>query len=317
MYKSIQELKGQNGQPFKDIVKVRQFSLREKSNGSGKFGMATIQDTALEQFECRIWDEELSILLLEEYNKGPLYLHISGNTNIYNDNFQLVLTQAKRVTDIDPMLFLTSDYNGEEEWQTVLNILKGAVSEKGIETMRQLFLVEPTLFERFKQEFSARFHHDSVLHGLIAHTRKMIQIGLVIEAQQPSLFDTQDKIDLFYIGLLFHDIGKVKEYNLGDATDISFVSHRYLGTELIAKRKEWLIEQYSEDWYYHFVAILLQHHGEYEERPKTPFALLIHYIDGFETQCQTLTENMKKNEADKTFRMNCGSYSTYITKPTF
>ena len=313
--KEIREVKGKNGEPIIDIVKVIDISIR--TGKRSKFATGLILDTYGNKYTFNCWDEQLSLKMDSLYHSGELIGEVSGNTNIYNDNFQIVIDKLNFEIDVDPSIFLQTPYNSSDIWNEVNRLIHERTSEKAQGLLNTILTAKDGLFKRFLEEFSAKSHHDNVRHGMIAHTTKMIEIGSVIQGQHAALFSTQDQIDLFYIGLLIHDIGKTIEMFNGQYTPNSFVSHRYLGAEVVSIKKEAIIQAYSEEWYYHLVAIIMQHHGHFEERPRTTMALLIHYVDCFEAQITNLDEKVRESEDTPVITGKFGEDYLHLTKPTF
>src|SRR5690606_9922829 len=133
------------------------------------------------------------------------------------------------------------------------------------------------------------------------HTTKMLEITDLVMQQQGNFSQESDNIDLIYIGVLLHDIGKTLELKDGVYTDISIATHRFLGAEVLFSYKESIVSKYSELWYYNLVSILTQHHGKYEEKPRTVFSYIIHLVDNFDTQLTIMKEKVDSTESGQTW----------------
>ncbi|MFS1019821.1 HD domain-containing protein [Enterococcus casseliflavus] len=313
--KEIREVKGKNGEPIIDVVKIIDLAVR--SGKRSKYATGILMDTYGNKYTFNCWDETLSLKMQDLYQVKELVGEVAGNTNIYNDNFQVVIDKMNTEITIDSSIFLQTPYNANEIWSDVNSLIHTKTSEKAHAVLNMILTSKEGLFKRFLEEFSAKSHHDNVRHGLLAHTAKMINIGSVIEGQHPNLFKTQDQIDLFYIGLLVHDIGKTLEMYNGQYMANSFVSHRFLGAELVTEVKTQIVDTYSEEWFYQLIAIILQHHGHFEERPRTPMALLIHYIDSFEAQVTNLDEKVQESDDTPVINSVFGDDYLHLTKATF
>lgn len=102
---------------------------------------------------------------------------------------------------------------------------------------------------------------------------------------------------------MFHDLGKIREMNLGVYQNCSKVTHRFLGIEYLAQLKEMIVTSYSEEWYYDLVSILLQHHGEWGDPCKTLVSYIVSKVDLFESQMTLIPQLLN----EKLFMGSSGS----------
>ena len=107
-----------------------------------------------------------------------------------------------------------------------------------------------------------------------------------------------------------HDIGKLQEMHLGVYTKESFVTHRYLGIEMMPKDK--IVSLYSEEWWLKLVSIFLQHHGEFEDKCKTKEAYIVNQADLLDANMTFLIQSMENpiiSEAGKRVKVD----NTFLT----
>ena len=110
----------------------------------------------------------------------------------------------------------------------------------------------------------------------------------------PNIVQVVDN-DLFALGSAIHDIGKIYEYTNGIIQGSGLiVSHHTFGVELLTKHKEFIISKKGEEFYYRLLAIIEQHHGEFEETPRAVEAFLIHMVDYLESSFQAIDESYEK-----------------------
>jgi 3'-5' exoribonuclease len=195
--------------------------------------------------------------------------------------------------------FIPVIYDKEAYWGAALSILKANLSEKGMGVLEELLLKNQELVERFKTEFSASNHHDNCLSGLLAHSYKMlVMLNTMLPMYKSVLAEDgenpDDRKDLLYIGTFLHDIGKTKEMEYGVYTQNSAVSHRFFGAELVAEHKESIIGVYNEKWYYELCSIMLEHHGEFADPCRTWAAMIVHWLDVFESRMQGFIQQKEK-----------------------
>ena len=75
----------------------------------------------------------------------------------------------------------------------------------------------------------------------------------------------------------------------------SFVSHRFFGAEMVEEHKDYIVKQYGEEWFYHLIAILLQHHDQFGDPCRDVYALIVHKIDDIESSLTNLSQEIEQN----------------------
>lgn len=286
------------GTAFEDVVNIKSFEIKVASNGSS-FGKGVIADKDGRVLPYKIWDKDIISSMDKVFNtsEGLSIVTVGGSLDLFNNTVSVTVKSIKNApADLNVQEFLETKYtqsDANKYFKEMHTIYGQHVSEAGrklISTVMASKEFGTQNATRFLSEFAAIYNHDNAAHGLIAHTSKMMSIADLIRAQHPQLFTTQDDIDLLYIGLLFHDLGKTRTYMMGKATDLAFVDHQFLGIEMFSQFKPQIIAAYSENWYYHLTAILLQHHGVWGARPQSVMAYVVHLVDMLDAQMTTLEE---------------------------
>lgn len=258
----------------------------------------------------KAWDMSMAFKSLESYDLEGKVVYISGNWDDYNGQLSIILdsvTFNDELNGINPMDFLPVKYDTNAYWEGLKGIVGKCVSEKGMAIANKVLFENPDLAEEFKNEFAAKSHHDNCRGGLLAHTYKicyMMQVTLAIYK------DICDR-DLLMLGCLFHDIGKVREMNMGVYQPCSKVTHRFLGIEMLDK--DLIVKTYGIDWYYELVSIMLQHHGEYGDPCRTVSARLVNLVDEFEAKVMLLKQSVDNSENCGVINVD-GAYLSYMPK---
>lgn len=310
---SIKEAMNQQNIKVSDIVMIKDLDIKEMA-GNRKFGLGYMITTEFVKVPFKIWGQDLIDQLSVQLEEEQMVFNITGKTVIYKESFEIHLESLSKDSSMTMKDFLSSPYNKESYTRYLLNVMDKQLSEKGQVVFNGFIKNQPDVMERFYDEFSAKTFHDNVLHGLLAHTSKMLMLAETSIRMYPHLFSTPESIDLLFLGIFFHDIGKIKEMKYGVYTDISFASHRLLGVEIVSEEKELIVTQMGEAWYYQLLSVIMQHHGEYEERPRTPMSMIVHFIDSYEAQMTGLNEKMQETEGVKTIKYPLGSKLAYLTK---
>ena len=255
----------------------------------------------------------------EEYSNTPIL--VTGTVDNYNGNGSITVDDVVAVSEYTPDQFLEQRYNVDAYYDAMINLVKSNVSDKAWGIVDKIFTNEE-IKKSFKTEFAATSYHDNCKGGLLAHTYKCLSLlnwtltmykQLTCVPTENGLELSQDRKDLLFLGTMFHDLGKIREMNLGVYQNCSKVTHRFLGIEYLAQLKEMIVTSYSEEWYYDLVSILLQHHGEYGDPCKTLVSYIVSKVDLFESQMTLIPQllNEKLSMGSSGSRINIeGSWLT-------
>ena len=139
----------------------------------------------------------------------------------------------------------------------------------------------PGLIDSYSKATAARAMHHAFIGGLLLHTYEMLKLlHLFVKDRQGAL---PFKVNTLHclIGVLYHDFGKLREYNGFDYTEtIALTPHCILGAEEVEKRYSDYFEPRDIQLIQH---IILSHHGKPEHGaacvPATLEAFLVHTLD--------------------------------------
>lgn len=237
--------------------------------------------------------------LQNSFNDGDFAgraMMISGKADMYRDNLEITLDSGVLVQEeLDPSLFFKS-VDVQSLFGELNNFVTANVSPRGREVIGAVF-GNKEILNGFAYTWAGKKMHDAQTGGLLNHTFKMMKIAHALVDNDPRLA-TDDWKDLLYIGILFHDIGKIKEIKQGgEYTDISFITHRSLGMEIMYEFKDKIIALYDEKFYYQLQAIIQGHHGEYGDAPTTVWAYIIHLIDMLECNVTGFLDRHENGES--------------------
>lgn len=248
--------------------------------------------------QFKAWDNSSAFDILRNSDISGCVVDISGRWSEYNGNFSVILNSVTVNAGVQASDFMPTKYNIDAYTESLKDLILKSCSEKGYVLACEMLFNNDELMNTFKVEFAARAHHDNCKGGLLAHTYKVCSLVRVALNMYDSLWHgDSDLKDLYILGALFHDLGKVREMHLGVYQKEQVVNHSFLGVEMLNKSR--IVELYNEDWYYYLVSILLQHHGEYGENPKSICAYVVHLIDCLDAYvtdiCQTLERGIDKD----------------------
>ena len=269
------------------IVLLKNYSKGATSSGKPKY-IGTI--TNIDEANFNVWNNSNAYEYFDSLPSGTgshvvlIYYALS--------KYGLVISRIEKVEGYDPDMFVSHKYSEKEVASEFVTTLKASdISEKAFSVIRAVLHTGTSdeVITRFAKEYAAYSHHDNCASGLLAHTTKCIRIYNGVKGAYPFLSDAMTN-DLMVIGLTLHDIGKIYEMRDGVYQKTSFVTHRGLGLEHILPYKGLIVELYGEEFFYMLCSIILQHHGEYGEAPRTLYATLVHMIDDMEAQLTSISE---------------------------
>lgn len=304
---SYLELKGVdlsvNGVYCNGIVRVKSVSLGVTKKET-LYAMGKLLDKNGDEVEYKCWDSDWSKLLnnvFSERNKQnqQLLLDINGSTNVYNGQTSIIIKDSSEILEVQEQLnevfsgVTDEDKHNSVEWFNHLKgVLQNNLSKTGQSALKAI--LDKAILKKFASEYAAISVHDARYGGLVHHTTKMLELLELIMKQNNNFGLNQKGIDLMYLGITIHDIGKIYEYQLGDKSNKYYVQHQALGIEYLVGLKDSIIELYNEDFYYQLMAIINQHHGKWEARPHTVFVYLIHLIDTLDASTTYIADRLEQ-----------------------
>lgn len=274
--------------PVRGLILIKDYKRRQTKKGGYYLDGISEQVGSL---PFKVWSNSNAFDKMLDSDYTGEIVYISGQTNLYGGTLSLTIDDIASAdmtgSGIEEDDFFFSKYNGDALLKSLVVKMKKSVSE---DTFKVFEMILTPIMDRFKREFAAKGHHDNCKSGLVAHTYKVLTLAKMIELY-PEILRFEGDMDLLYLGCAIHDIGKVLEYTNGVVVGTGMiVSHHTLGVEMLFGLKDKIIEIKGEEFYYRLCAIIEQHHGEYEESPRTIEAYIIHKIDCFESQMQYLNQ---------------------------
>lgn len=277
-----------DGTRFETVALIKSYEVRPTKKGTKYIdGMLEIKGSvAFKVWSGGTFDE------LDKYDYCGSICKISGVVNEFNGTKSVILDSVIALQEgvYNESDFFEDRYDIESYWNAFNKVIKNSCSEKGVLIFNKVIgIVE----ERFKVEFAARSHHDAYKGGLLAHTYKETLLMSKVVKLYKSIVEKLNT-DLLILGCALHDIGKTMEYTNGSIIGNGLiVSHHTFGVEILHSCKEYIVGVYDEEFYYRLLAIVEQHHGEFEETPRTIEAYLVHLVDNLESKFQSINESLE------------------------
>lgn len=284
------------------VVLIANYAVKTAKNGS-EFIDGKIQSGVSVRF--RAWSSSRAFSILKEQQLANHVCTIHGRVDEYQGNCSVIIEDLQEEAGYTIGQFMPELYDTEEWFLSLQENSCQMLSEKGRDLLDRVLYQNEILVSRLKEEFAAMSHHDNCKGGLLAHTVKMVDFLPIVFNNYPVLIsekdatgqwaESPDKKDLLVIGCILHDIGKTREMEYGVYQPGSFVSHRFFGAEMLEEHKNYIVDRYGEEWFYHLIAILLQHHDEYGDPCRDVYALIVHKIDDLESGLTNLSQEIDQN----------------------
>lgn len=222
----------------------------------------------------KIWDSIYAEATHRHVEVGSV-VSVSGVVSIYNDAIELDVKEISLNEDIDRKEFYKTA-PVEQLVKELTNALNENLTKSALDVANKVILKNPDIMYAFGESFAGKVQHDAQVGGLLNHTLKMINIGLTILHNDDRLKPYSDTL---LLGILFHDLGKIYEMDFGKYTSMSFVTHRTIGVEILNNYKAYIIDTVGERMYYDILAVIIGHHGDWGDKPRTICSYITHLID--------------------------------------
>lgn len=297
------------------VLPVYIVSATEKKDKTGRaYLTGELKDKSL-TVRYNLWDSDNVSCPLP---KAETYAKVKGRVESFNGKKQItILTLTTLAPDaVNPNDFKkTSSQDIEEMWKTFTRLVN-SLEQPVVKTIANHFLQDQTFVKALKYAPAGRQVHNAWIGGLLEH---LLVVGTFCDAcvQYYNAHGYANKLqrDIALFGALFHDIGKVWEYDYTSpeikvTTVGELQGHIHIGSRTIADVAEKYYPNPTEDEQrviQQLIHIVLSHHGTLENgspvNPKTPEAIVVHYLDNMDTKMMNAFENIAACSTEFTDRI--------------
>ena len=274
----------------------KEYIVTARSNQVAKNGShyANLKVTAQkgESFNVTVWD-------LGE-NEGP---HIEDIITLDLDALKSIkfpkmadfgwFRNSRKATADDPLYQLIPRPIDKEDWDLCINHMLDFCNDTAL--MDFIQQERDNLYEQYRNQTAATLLHHAFKGGLLNHTYELLHM---LEGLYPTLPPL--KLERCIIAILFHDYGKLKEYdeNMEGTKYMYLMGHTYISAHVLHNKLN--ASGISNEETIRIVHCVLAHHGQLEYGspvvPCTQEALVVHYIDNLSARTYACDEtaNMEK-----------------------
>lgn len=288
------------GKHIKDIYIVKKHSFKQSKSGSTYLDATLMDKTG--SIPVKMWDVADNP---PEISDGG-FVEATFSTEEYNGTLQGKLSSIKKVSKAEMP---------DGKLKELVPCVEGNIEEMFEELISKLRNLDApnykdfaiSMLEKCKADFvcypAAKSVHHSEIGGLLLHTLEVVRI---IE----SLYDAMPCFDkeLCMVAGALHDIGKIREYTLGETGLVSeysvkgqMLGHIYMGaTQIGVAAKQYGVE---DEYVMLLQHLILSHHGQLEfgspVKPETIEAYVLHEADMISSHMQIYNDAIKDVEPGK------------------
>ena len=188
---------------------------------------------------------------------------VSGVVQEYNGKPQMIVEKLTACTDMAPDQFLPVTSRDRGEMVGVIDEEINKTQNVHLKVLLDTFWNDPDKRDKYTNFPAAEYVHHGYVGGIVEHVYEMLEMSRPFLKLYPQL----DR-DLLFVGIFFHDIGKLEELDIVGATIIrtregKLVAHIGQGLiimhDLINK-----IPDFPEDLRIKIYHLILSHQGELE-----------------------------------------------------
>jgi 3'-5' exoribonuclease len=174
--------------------------------------------------------------LAGQFERGDL-VWVAGRVERFRDELQLDVKAIRKAAaeDADPAEFLPVAYRDLDELDGFFEHLSREVHDTDYARLLAAFVQDRAFRADFRRAPCSRAGHHAFLGGLLEHS-----VGVATLAHELCLVHPGLNPDLLLTAALLHDVGKVREFDLGAEIALSnqgrLIGHVVIGERMIAER---------------------------------------------------------------------------------
>jgi 3'-5' exoribonuclease len=223
------------------------------------------------------------------------FVAFSGSVKSFRDQLQLSIDNCRETTEDDrsrgfdeSKLIPSTREDIGDLWRRLTGLLEANVCRP---ILRRLARETLELHgAELREHPAAKSMHHAYRGGLLEHVVSMAELAVRICGHYQDV-----DCDLVILGVLFHDIGKLRELGAMPANDYTLegrlIGHVVIGRDLLRDRCR-AIEGFPEDLQLLLEHLVLSHQGKKEfaspVEPMTPEALVLHFVDDLDSKLNQL-----------------------------
>lgn len=243
-----------------------------------------------------IWSDSIPNIEKGCLQKG-LVVMIDAKGEDFKGNIQLNISKMSKVSEQYIEDFIEGSQFSADELTDKLNKHIATIKTESLSKLIEKLFSDPDIKLKFTFFPAAEYIHHAFQNGLLEHVIEMLDLADIMKT-----FYKDADYDLIKTGIIFHDIGKIYEFDRVGVTmqrtvDGYLIGHLIKSYEALLDASKGILDDKTLLALKH---IVLSHHGELEfgspVRPATLEAMIVHHLDQLSSQTRSI-ERMEKNSA--------------------
>lgn len=266
-------------------------TVKSISGGRSTIMLATLRDET-GSIGAKIWNYDGPVTS----NDAGNVVYVEGVVGEYNGALQATLSEFRIASKEEfsgvKGLVPSAPDDATDLWKVIYNA-KDSIQDPDYKKVCCKLLS----LEEFREIPAGKSVHHAFLHGLLMHTATMAKAAMALA----DIYGGFINRDLLIAGVLLHDIGKIKEFDLSPlglvsqySTEGQLMGHLVIGAQMVADAAKEI--EMPADKALLLQHLILSHHGEPEYgaavRPTCAEAFLLHNIDVMDARMETYREQL-------------------------
>jgi len=279
----------ESGDTVQGFALVTRKEVREDRNGRTFVDMVVADASG--SMSAKVWAD--SQALAAEFEAHD-FVALRGSVKLYREQLQISIDECRRATPEDrrygfdeALLVPSTREDVDDLWRRLERAMAEVRRPELARLARHALEVHGP---RLREHPAAKSIHHAYRGGLLEHVVSMAELALALTGHYRRL----DR-DLLLLGVLFHDLGKIRELGAMPANDYTLegrmVGHVVIGRDLL--RESCLaLGDVPDELQLHLEHLVLSHQGKKEfaspVEPMTAEALALHFIDDLDSKLNQL-----------------------------
>lgn len=290
----------QVGEKVDCFYRLCSIEKKNKKDGNAYLSLQLMDKTG--KIYAKIWNNAEQFY--KQMQEGGIY-RFTGIVNEYLNQKEI---RVEVVTPLSPQdegieesdYVIQASFNTNLSFNEMIATLKTQISSPYVQQLLDLFVT--TYGKAFSLHYGAQKIHHAYPGGLLEHTYSILKIAIFC-AQHYQL----DK-DVLLIGVLFHDVGKIFEFDIEPTVNTTLegglLGHLVIGAEKFRELTN-QVPGFPAELKSKILHLIISHHGEKEygspEVPKTAEAFVLHIIDLLDSKLKIVAEAVANVETKGLF----------------
>lgn len=240
--------------------------------------------------DAKIWDLNDGI---NDFKKGD-YIKVDASAVTFQGSIQFNIRRL-RVADeaeYDAKAYIpATEFDIEAMYAEFVGYIDDMEDQWLKRLAAEFFIYDKVFIKEFKQHSAAKTVHHAFYGGILEHTLGMLRMAKFVADSYPVIHR-----ELLYCGVMFHDMGKLKElsdFPIVDYTDEgNLIGHIIIGVEWLTEKIRG-IEGFPKALENQLKHMIIAHHGELAygspKKPELIEAVALHYIDNIDAKIKTFS----------------------------